>query len=285
LFVSRTTLCDVLDALADHRDALVVVGSHAVHERTAGVMDYSTSTKDADIAVVPVLISAGPTIEDQLRGIGLRPLCEIVEHPAHRRYTDQPGLWGKGFDDNGQPVSEVDLLVPAALSGGATDDSDQAPPATAHHGSMATRATSGIELAASDRELLSVTSFADGSVRRAWVAGIPSLLCAKTYKLHDRVTRREKTGRDRVVAKDGGDIWRLMAASDPESVATTFGYLADDDQVGPVAQTGVARLRQLINSGELRTLALDDLDDGGTGEVSDVYYDWTHTFMAATGRA
>jgi len=282
LTVSRVTLCEALDALGAHRDSLVVIGSHAVHERAGHVWEFSTSTKDADLAVIPVLLSAVPVIDQAMREAGFRPLSEFDEHPKHRRYLGQPGLWGRGFDQGGNPLGEVDILVPQALSGGGGDDDDQAPPATAGHGCLATRATPGIELAAADRDLMPIRSFADGSSRMAWVAGIAALLCAKAYKVADRVAQRDQSGRDRVSAKDGGDIWRLMAASDPHVVAATWLHLTADEQVGATAQDGIARMRQLVTSGVLRELAAADLDDEKLDEVEDVYFDWTHEFMAQT---
>ena len=281
LVESRRHLCEVLDALADHRDGLVVIGSHAVHERTKHLAVGSTATKDSDLAVIPSLVSAEPNLEQVMRAAGFRPLGEFTEHPSYTRYEQEPGLWGKGFGPDGRPVAEVDFIVPDALADG--QDQTGSPASMATHGPKTTRTAPGIELAAADRDLLPISSFDDYSTREVWVAGCTALLCAKAFKLGERVEQRNTTGRNRVRPKDGGDIWRLMAASDPTSVATTFVRLTGDKVVGPVAHAGLAHLSDLIRSGDLRELAIQELSDklGDDEEVEAVYFEWTHTFLRA----
>jgi len=279
LVEAREHLCEALDVLAAHREGLVVIGSHAVHERTKHVWAESTATKDSDLAVAPALISGQPQIDQVLRDVGFRPLGEFTEHAAHLRYLGQPGLWGKGFDPVGLPLAEVDLIVPETLSGGGDDD--RAPASTAAHGQMATRTALGIELAVVDRDLMPIESFTNGSVREAWVAGTAALLCAKAFKIAERLDQRLTTGRNRLRPKDGADIWRLMAASDPCEIVETFRRLADDATVGTVACTGMKHLRRLVGSGELRHMAAQSLDNS-TGEVEAVYWDWADTFLSAS---
>ncbi|MCL2422637.1 MAG: nucleotidyltransferase domain-containing protein [Micrococcales bacterium] len=283
LVESRTYLCEVLDALAAHIDGLVLIGSHAVHERTKHVQVDSTSTKDSDLAVVPSMVSTQPSIDEAMRRAGFRPLGEL--EGSGTRYEHQPGLWGKGFNADGFPVAEVDLIVPMAMSGGGR----RAPRSMSAHGPRTTRTAPGIELAAVDRDLLPVESFTDGSVRDAWICGPTALLCAKSFKLAERVAERDTLrpdgapARNRVSAKDAGDMWRVMAASDPAEVADTFARLQADKTAGGAATVGLDHLRSLIASGELRRLSLLDLH--GKTDTDDtidhVYHTWTERFLAS----
>lgn len=281
LVEARTYLCEVLDALAAHGAGLVVIGSHAVHERTKDVQIESTATKDSDLAVIPSLLASEPQIEAAMRAAGFSPLKELGG-AGSRRFRSQTGLWGKGFADDGTSVAEVDLIVPAALA-------DRRPRATPGHGTEATRTAAGIELATVDRDLLPVESFADGSVRDAWVAGTAALLCAKAFKLGERSKERDtfrpdgSLGRDRVLPKDAGDVWRLMAASNPAEVADTFQRLSLDRTVGEVAARGRSYLRAMVETNDLSRLLRIDLG-GKTDQLDDVYWAWTRTFMAATDR-
>jgi len=260
----------------------VVIGSHAVHERTKHIWIESTGTKDADLAVVPALLASEPQIDAMMRKAGFSPLKELGGEPS-RRFRNQTGLWGKGFADDGTPVAEVDLIVPAALASGSRRQ------AASGHGSEATRTAPGIELATLDRDLLPIESFTNGSVRDAWVAGTTALLCAKAFKLGERSKERDtfrpdgSLGRDRVMPKDAGDVWRLMAASDPAEVAGTFSRLCLDKTVGDVAVRGKAYLRAMIMSNDLSRLLRIALGDK-TDQIDDVYWTWTRTFMAATDR-
>ena len=278
LIEARTSLCDVLDALADHKEGLVVIGSHAVHERTRSLGIVSTTTKDCDLAVVPGLVESDPRIEDAMRSAGFVPLGELPQAPS--RYEHQPGLWGKGFTDDGSPIAEVDLIVPQTMAGGGR----RSPRSMASHGKVATRFSAGVDLAAVDRGLMPVESFADGSVREAYVAGPAALLCSKAYKVGERVIERDRGGRDRVAPKDGSDMWRLMAASDPVSVGGIFEALLADVTVADVARTGLGHLRALVTSGEIARLARLDLEGAvEADEVQDVHDHWTEVFLSALG--
>ncbi len=281
LVAARQGLCDALDALAEQREGLVIVGSHAVHERTQHIGIESTRTKDSDLAVVPPLFATQPRIDEAMRAAGFRPLGDFTDHPQHQRFVDQPGLWGRGFDEDGAPIAEVDLIVPSALAGGGR----RAPRAMAEHGRQATRMAPGLELAAVDRDLMTVESFVDGSTRDAYVAGFAALLCAKAHKLGERIAARNSGKPDRVIAKDAGDMWRLMAASDAGTVAGTFATAGASPQVAGVAARGLAHLRALITSGELLDLAVDDLvGRADQADIEETYAAWVDSFLASTDR-
>ena len=69
---ARRVLLDALEALADHRRAIVLVGAQAVYVRTATLADYQPYPTDADLAVDPTLLEPRPGLEDVMRSAGFR---------------------------------------------------------------------------------------------------------------------------------------------------------------------------------------------------------------------
>lgn len=84
--VARTVLLDALDALADHRDALIVVGAQAVYLRTEPLEGYQDFTTDGDLALDPSLLRERPGLEAAMRQAGFRLKDENTGHP-------EPGIW------------------------------------------------------------------------------------------------------------------------------------------------------------------------------------------------
>jgi hypothetical protein len=108
---------------------------------------------------------------------------------------------------------------------------------------MAARKVAGLELAIFDSDVTRVNSLepvADSRRLEVKVAGIIALLVAKAYKLGERL---EASGRARVVAKDAGDVYRLMIGGNVEDVAATFDRLRLSEEIADVVRTGLARLR------------------------------------------
>ena len=281
LVESRAALCAAIDALAAHRDAVTLAGAHAVHERSRGVGLRARETKDGDLALTPDLVLDSPLIESLMRGAGFRTLAELEselrEHnpAARRRFEAQPGLWGTGMATDGTALGEVDLLVPTSIAGGGRRSAR----ALKRHGRQATRHTPGLELVVLDRSLMPIENYADGTVRESWVAGHAGLLCAKAYKLGERIQERDANGRDRVRTKDGLDVWRLLASSDGAAVRAIFERHLDDEQSGQAIRIGLDHLRTIIGDGHIGLLAAVDL--AGTvpeSEISRVVRDWYAAF-------
>ena len=68
---SRAALLDALDALADHRDAVVVIGAQAIYLHAGGaVVALAEATKDSDLALDPRMLGERPLIEDAMRAAG-----------------------------------------------------------------------------------------------------------------------------------------------------------------------------------------------------------------------
>jgi hypothetical protein len=93
---ARSVLLDALDALADHRDALVVVGAQAVYLRTEPIESYQDFTTDADLALDSGLLSDRPGLEEAMRPVRRgKANRERWRFPRHDR-ADPPTAQGVG---------------------------------------------------------------------------------------------------------------------------------------------------------------------------------------------
>src|ERR1035437_3747840 len=94
---SRAALLDVIDALGEHADHVVLVGAQAIYLRCGQLrLAIAPFTKDADVALIPPL-GTEPALEDAMRSAGLE------------QRENQPGIWVR-------EGVEVDLLVPSGLA-------------------------------------------------------------------------------------------------------------------------------------------------------------------------
>lgn len=102
LIAARGALLDALDALAAHRDALVVIGAQAIYLHTgAAQVALAEATKDSDVAIDPRVLSGDPLIDDAM-----------TRGHFHLNLADpQPGSW---LSRDGIPL---DLMVPETLGG------------------------------------------------------------------------------------------------------------------------------------------------------------------------
>ncbi len=243
LIKSRNHLLDALTVLAPHAEALTVIGAQAVHERTDPDLPIpSTSTEDGDLAVTPELLVAQPQMGTLLGEHGYQP-----------KFPERPGIWVKAD----HPEASVDLLVPESVAGPGRRSAK-----TFHNqGRNVIGRAAGIEMAMTDRNLVTLVSL-DGSRPDvpAYVAGTAALLCAKSYKITERIEARDRGKLDRVKPKDAGDMWRLMASSDPTTVRETFRRCEADPKIGPSARIGRAYFESLFSpTGEGHDLILRDL--------------------------
>jgi len=94
---ARRVLLDALEALGEHRSALVLVGAQAIYLHTGeGGLAVAPYTTDGDIAVDPEKLSSAPKLEDAMTAAGFV-------------LSAQPGVW------IGTGSVEIDLLVPESL--------------------------------------------------------------------------------------------------------------------------------------------------------------------------
>jgi hypothetical protein len=108
--MARRVLLDALEALVDHRNAIVLVGAQAVYLRV-GEADLAVApfTTDRDLAVDPARLAESPALEQKLRSAGFLPEAD-----------NSVGIWITKRSTSQQLEAKiaVDLLVPASVSPG-----------------------------------------------------------------------------------------------------------------------------------------------------------------------
>ncbi len=224
LVAARSALLDALDALAAHRDALVVVGAQAIYLHTgAADVALAETTKDSDVAIDPRELGADPLIDEAM-----------ARAHFHLNLIDpQPGSW---VSPSGIPV---DLMVPEALAGKGGRRSAKIPP----HGKHTTRRATGLEAALVDNAPMTIHALDPADSREATVAvaGPAALLVAKLHKIGERQDQPH-----RLVNKDAHDIYRLFVATDTNTIGTRLLELSRDELCGPVTHQAIAYLRELF---------------------------------------
>jgi hypothetical protein len=210
LTAARRVLLDALQALAAHRDALVVIGAQAIYLHTGQAdIALAEATKDSDLAIDPRALLDDPRIEEAM-----------IAAKFHRDLTHpQPGSW---LSPDGIPV---DLMVPEALAGQGGRRGARIPP----HSTHATRRTPGLEAAIVDNTPIMITALdpADDRELTVAVAGPAALLIAKLHKIAER-----KNHPGRLIDKDAHDIYRLLVATSTTAIATRLRELAADELCG-----------------------------------------------------
>lgn len=269
MIVARNVMLDALDALIDHRAALTIIGAQAVYEQTKLLVGRPTvATKDADVCIDPSLLATGPLLGDAMTTAGFRLST-----------SDRPGIWGKSVAVPGLTESvQVDLLVPNASAGAGKRGARLGP-----HGKRAAGRAEGLEMVTLDFNVMSIDAL-DGSERTAGnvkVAGVGALMCAKSYKLAERLLARDAGGRNRVKSKDAGDVWRLMLVSDPLDIAARFDVAELHPVLGPAIRLGRSYLETVFEprNGDGLALAVDDLENYlNVNDVRQQIGDWMSAF-------
>lgn len=227
LRAARRVLLDALDALADHRDSLVLIGAQAIYLRVGdGGFSVPPTTTDADLALDVDLLADDPDVVDALRAAGFR------EGP-----TRQPGHW---LSDTGVAV---DLMVAPHQSGrSGSARAARLPP----HPSSTGRIAPGIAAALSDNSRMSIRSLdvEDSRVHELKVAGAAALLVAKVIKIGDRLEDAQAGHSKRVVDKDALDVLRLLQGTSTGSVVTDLGA----HPTTPAAAADVQRALEILRA-------------------------------------
>ena len=229
---ARRALLDALDALDEHRQSLILVGAQAVYLRTSEVdLPFSASfTTDADFAVDPSTLSDKPPIGESMRHAGFALIL-----------PDRPGIWGRNVTIGGiDETIPVDLLVPEAVAG----PGRRAARLPGHAKHVAGRAV-GLEAALFDRSPMQISSLDPTDVRTGHVdvAGATALLVAKLHKIGERAAAADVRP-DRLLVKDGADVFRLMLHLDPVRAAERLTSLLGE----PVAFTATDRATDYLGS-------------------------------------
>jgi hypothetical protein len=207
---ARRILLDVLSALREQLDAMVLVGAQAVYLRTIGRLPtYQPFTTDADIVIDPSRLSDRPAIGATMTAAGFV-------------LTNEPGIWEARFSRPGldeDVVVPVDLIVPMEVAAGPGRRSARL---AGEHGKHSARKSEGLEGALVDHGLVEIAAI-DPTDKRSIVinvAGEAATLVAKLHKLGDRLEKPE-----RLDAKDAGDVYRLFDVIDPDEMADRLSTL------------------------------------------------------------
>ena len=269
MVIARNVMLDALDALIDHRAALTIIGAQAVYEQTKSHIGRPhVASKAADVCIDPSLLASGPLLADAMTMAGFSLST-----------SDRPGIWGTSVavPDLNETV-QVGLLVPNAAAGAGKRGAR-----LGAHGKRAAGRAEGLEMVMLDFNVMPIVAL-DGSTRTAGdvkVAGVGALLCAKSYKLAERLIARDAGGRNRVKSKDAGDVWRLMLVSDPRDIADRFDAVVGHPVLGPAIKLGRSYLTTVFDprNGEGLTLAVDDLENYlKVGDVRQQIGDWMSAF-------
>lgn len=267
--VARRVLLDALVALEDHKGAVILVGAQAVYLRTqlTEVADLiAPFTTDGDLALDPTALIAEPELESAMEGAGFH----LFRTPSG---GVEPGIWISDAVIDGKNVGvPVDLIVPEAAS----DGQGRRGARLGLHGDRAARRAVGLEAALVDNGPVRVAALDPADQRSvvAKVAGVAALLVAKSHKIHDRAV----SGRvDRLLDKDAADVFRMMQASRPESVATTMHMLAEHDFCGTVTRAALEFMRDLFGRRDgaglrMAQSALQNVIDPDTAETVSIAY-------------
>jgi hypothetical protein len=250
LVKARSALLDALEALAEHRDAIVIVGAQAIYLHTGSVdVALAEATKDSDLAVDPTSLSDEPLVEEAMIAAGfyLDPI------------SNQPGAW---MNSAGVPV---DLMVPEALAGagGKGARAGRIPP----HARSSTRRARGLEAAVVDHQPMRVDSLNPSDLRtfEANVAGPAALLVAKLHKLGER-----QITEDRLVDKDAHDIYRVFRAIQTTVLASGFQVLLENDISGDATDEALSYLASLFGTEESLGAVMAGRAEEGIGNPEEV---------------
>lgn len=227
--LARTALLDALEALAQQRDAAVLVGAQAIYLHTGGIdLAVPEYTTDADVVIDPGRLHSKPEIEQALTSAG------FIRGP-------RVGAWAITRDLDGRAVDvELDLMVPEAVGGAGR----RAARLIGHKEQVARKAR-GLEAALIDRELAEITAFDPADTRSfsIAVAGPAALIVSKVHKIDERLRERRLT---RLDDKDALDVLRLLQAVSTSRLAGSFQALLSDPIAGEVTRETVESLRTLL---------------------------------------
>jgi hypothetical protein len=235
-----------------------------VFEHVHGTGLPLTLTGDGDQSVWPRYV-------DETRDI----LTSLVA-AGFTQYTDRPGIWG--YPASNGDVIGFDLLVPGSIAGPGRRGA-RVPGQDKH----ALGRADGLELSLLDRAKRTVRTFdGSGELVDMYVAGPAAILCAKSYKLAERLLERDRGRRDRVRAKDAGDSWRIMAISDGREVRQIFEAGERHEIMGTAIVLGRRYLCDLFKPDGMGVLlAVEDLRRQiGEGRVRKVLAEWMSAFSA-----
>jgi hypothetical protein len=258
---ARRVLLDALEALADHRDAVILVGAQAIYLHVGeGDLNLAHFTTDGDLALNRDTLTDDPTI------------MVLMESAGFRLDGSNVGSWV------GPDGILIDLMVPAIQGGPGRRGARLGP-----HGNTVARKAKGLEAALVDHAFMMVSALdpADDREVTVAVAGPTALLVAKLHKLYER-----KTDSNRLHNKDALDVYRLLQEIPTESFAENMRVLLRDGRSREVTELGLLYLRELFGAPDalgsrMAGAAVESLDDPGRIAASCAYL--TEDLLTAIG--
>lgn len=277
---SRRALIAAIEGLGEHREALTVLGAHAVIEMTQGNANTppDDSTRDGDLGVTPSLLLPAPLLAEVMTGLGYE-----------RDPSQRPGIWSPVDQRDLDPHARdtIDLIAPLEVAYEVGTRRPRRGARVGDHGDGSVSAAVGTELSTVDREWCYMRSFDDGPGVEVFVAGKAALLCAKAYKVHDRMNAMEfERNPDRLRPKDFADMYRLILASEPEEVAGIFARGIATEHIGPPVAVGQQHLVELLTDAEYFASQVADAwqDPSREQEFVETTASWRSAFEEAAAR-
>jgi hypothetical protein len=227
--VARTVLLDALEALGEHREAMVLVGAQAIYLRV-GEADLAVAsyTTDGDLAIDPRILVEVPPLEQKLTEAGFK-----------RNAKGDVGIWVTCRPTANQRLLDVavDLLVPTAFSPGDHPEKHRSARLLGH--SKVARTVNGLEGVLVDRSKMEIASFVASDTRafQISVAGPAALIMAKTFKIQDRL------GSGRLSDKDALDVYRLLRGISTDDLAARYRLILDDAIAGANGEVSLELLK------------------------------------------
>ncbi len=224
--MARRVLLDALDALGQHRDAIVLVGAQAVYLRV-GDADLAVTpyTTDGDLVIDPAVLAEIPPLERALLDAGFYP-----------KTKDSVGVWltTRKTSQHVDANMAIDLLVPASVSPGTGRRAARLP----GHDTRAARIVRGLDGAIVDADVMKLAALEADDARTVdvRVAGPAALVVAKVHKIDDRKDS------DRQSDQDALDVLRLLRGTETDDLAARYAKLLADKRSEEAARRGRALL-------------------------------------------
>ncbi|MCK6575791.1 hypothetical protein L6V77_32445 [Myxococcota bacterium] len=218
---ARRILLDALEALGNHRKAVVLVGAQAIYHRVgAGNLLVAPFTSDGDLALDPEVLDDEPLLAEALRAAGFT-------------LAVKPGTWARSD-------VQIDLMVPEALGGPGRRSARLGP-----HGTEVARKAKGLEAAIVDNSVFTLDALDPTDTRAidVAVAGLGALLVAKLHKLAEREATPARWS-----PKDGLDVLRILQAGELRPLGATLAGLERHAFAGPVTGEARRHLRRLFGT-------------------------------------
>lgn len=249
---ARRVLLDALKALEQHREGLVLVGAQAIYLYTGDAdVAVATTTKDSDIALIPVRLTPDPTLDVAMTAAGF----------SHDRSVHQPGEWSSAEELD----PPVELLVPEGLHAGGGRRGARIPP----HSKHAARVVPGLEAAAMSHRQMKIASLEPDRDPREITMHVSSpagLLVAKAFKIGERAT----TAPNRLLDKDAHGLYRLLRAVPPGDVVADLRFVLGAELAGPVTEQALTWLSEHADTHEGLIAAMAGRAEELVGDPEDV---------------